>query len=605
MAYPSVAVKFAFGSDPFATPSWSTVSGSLLAATVRTGRDQQAEAFQPASAQVTLDNSNRAFDPLHSAGAYYGSLLPRVRTKLEATFGGTTYDIYEGFVSRDGFPQSAYQHPAQAESQVTCYDGLQWLGEQDLRDAYSAEVFEDEANLVAYWRLGDQDGTQAIDISGNGHHAALSDDAGSFTAAGLVEGTTDTAVTIPVGDRLQLPKAGCPSGTAWTFEFWLSITHDSPATGILLDSPLVGGIILSMGASQLLVLSVAGDSVTAAHKLTKRNHPYHIVCYRDGADIGIYIDGTVSNTSSSASGNDEGQIRVGGYFAGLTFDEIAVYDDWIGSTRTAAHHTAGRSALDGQTTDERVAAILDQIGWPSGDRDVDTGKSSTVLGPATFAGQDALTALRDIERSEQGAVYCNHRDGGNLRFRQRYAGWLDTNMTVSQATFSDEDTGGVLRYDELVLADQPIYNDVRVVWSGGEERVTDSTSIDTYTRQVKTITTAVTTAAEAKAIGQAVVLRHKDRKTHVTRMKLVPSGDDDLWTEVLERKIGDRVTIRRHPQSTGSAFTEDYLVVGIHHTIAEGIDRWDTVYQLDPVYDDQAVWTWGDDAWNTTKVWAQ
>lgn len=51
---------------------------------IKRGRSRQLEKFTAATAQVTLDNRNRYFDPLYTASPYYGNIGPRKALRIAA-----------------------------------------------------------------------------------------------------------------------------------------------------------------------------------------------------------------------------------------------------------------------------------------------------------------------------------------------------------------------------------------------------------------------------------------------------------------------------------------------------------------------------------------
>ena len=52
------------------------VTAKVRSVQVRRGRSRQLERFTAGNANIVLDNRDRAFDPLNTASAYYGSILP-------------------------------------------------------------------------------------------------------------------------------------------------------------------------------------------------------------------------------------------------------------------------------------------------------------------------------------------------------------------------------------------------------------------------------------------------------------------------------------------------------------------------------------------------
>ena len=88
--------------------------------------------------------------------------------------------------------------------------------------------------------------------------------------------------------------------------------------------------------------------------------------------------------------------------------------------------------------------VLDALGWPAGDRDIDAGQ--TTMTRFWLDQQKALAALRVIERTESG--FIREKPNGDIRFEDRHAR-LKSPHTVSQATFSDA-VGATLGYSDPV-----------------------------------------------------------------------------------------------------------------------------------------------------------
>ena len=83
-------------------------------------------------------------------------------------------------------------------------------------------------------------------------------------------------------------------------------------------------------------------------------------------------------------------------------------------------------------TGTAVGNVLDEAGWPAGDRDIDTGQ--TTMGRFWVERQKTLSALRKIEATEGG--YIGESKDGKIVFEDRHRR-LKSPHTVGQATFSD------------------------------------------------------------------------------------------------------------------------------------------------------------------------
>jgi hypothetical protein len=109
-------------------------------------------------------------------------------------------------------------------------------------------------------------------------------------------------------------------------------------------------------------------------------------------------------------------------------------------------------------TGAAVTEVLDEAGWPAGDRDIDTG---IVTMPHFWADRKTtFAALRTIEDTESGVI--EEAADGDIRFRDRHARSVDTRSTTSQATYSDASDAS-LPYTRILQLDplQAIFNDLR------------------------------------------------------------------------------------------------------------------------------------------------
>jgi hypothetical protein len=100
-----------------------------------------------------------------------------------------------------------------------------------------------------------------------------------------------------------------------------------------------------------------------------------------------------------------------------------------------------------ETTDVTIGAILDEIGWPSALRSLDTGK--TTLTRYWTNRRRPLGAMQEIEAAEGGFLWEDN--AGNIQFDNRHARLSGASLT-SQATFSDAN-GAALAYSTLEQAD--------------------------------------------------------------------------------------------------------------------------------------------------------
>lgn len=121
----SYKVEILFSGDA----AYTDVTANLVSVDVVRGRSTETDIFQAGSATIILRNNDRQYDPLNTAGAYYGKIAPRIPVKVTA---GAT-QIFTGYIFDWGYE---YQKPSGGKDvslvQVSCIDAFSVLGEQFL-----------------------------------------------------------------------------------------------------------------------------------------------------------------------------------------------------------------------------------------------------------------------------------------------------------------------------------------------------------------------------------------------------------------------------------------------------------------------------------------
>ena len=152
--------------------------------------------------------------------------------------------------------------------------------------------------------------------------------------------------------------------------------------------------------------------------------------------------------------------------------DIQCTDAFTLFNKSAITTVAGATA--GETTGARIADILNQIGFPGGQRNLDTGNITVQADPGTL--RTVLQALQDIEFTEYGAVYVDAT--GDIVFRQRTD--LIQALTVAPTVFN-QTTGIPYKNLKFSFDDKLIFNIARFTRVGGTmQTASNQTSIDTY-----------------------------------------------------------------------------------------------------------------------------
>lgn len=513
-----------------------------------------------------------------------------------ASLDAVTYDLFSGFV--DTWPQDARRF--MGVSEMTATDGFKVLSRIDIGGAYEETVRGDAP--AGWWRLGDNTPTSNLcaDSSGYGHDGYFKGLPASVDS--IVDGADDSAVDFDGGnDRVILDPAAALTTAPLTVEAWIVTTQNPTVRSLIFaQTYTVNGFNFSLmlaldngGAAHFTFNSAGTLSGALSAALVNDDLIHHVVGSVDtDKKARIYIDGVLADTGSAASNLDvlggaslyvgQGDPGLSGWsrFDGV-IDEVAVYDTALTADQVLAHYRAGHAPWTGDTTGVRIGRILTLAGWPAADRDIDTGKSA--MGPYLDAESNALSIAQRAEATEGGALW--QAPDGRITFRDRHAPIQDYNATVSQATFTDDGTAtNPNHYSALDLTydDTLIVNEASVSWVDGVETSRDNTSIAAYTRSAVRVETGLTTAPEARDRGDWLLARYKNPAVRPDRVVLRPSADQRLWRHCLARRIGDRVTVRRRPQDTGTAISFDATIESINHRISDGKNTWETEFGLSP-----------------------
>ena len=167
----------------------------------------------------------------------------------------------------------------------------------------------------------------------------------------------------------------------------------------------------------------------------------------------------------------------------------------------------------GQDTGTRINKILDQVGWPTNMRTINTGQTTCVVDPATS--RTTLDAIKNCEFSEQGAFYINQE--GTAIFLNR----TNTIKTYGQTPIEFNQTTGI-PYSNLVFAfdDKLIINSVGMTRVGGaQQTASDATSIAKYfPHQLNETNLVAQTDADVSNIAKIYVATRKETTIRIDQM---------------------------------------------------------------------------------------
>lgn len=474
---PVFTFQFSPTTNPFSTPVWVDISKYVLDFSCKYGRQFELNSVEAGTATFTLDNTDRRFDPTNTLSPYYPNLLPLRKFQVTATFAGTTYYVFTGYIEQ--WP-TKWQGPDWAEVDCTAVDAFEALSQADIQSL--------PATLTT---------TQ-------GGNADL-----TFTSNAIGSGNN-----------------------------FLTIQYVSDLT-------------LGVSMSGLaIVISIIPGTTTASQIMTAVN---------TDPVAGIFV------TASLAQGsNGTGTPAVFGptNLSGATF-----YQELTGS---------------------RINKVLDAVSWPAADRAIDAGHFQ--VAPVTFKVSDHQKAklhINEVENSELGYTFVDPQ--GRIVYHDQTHRSTATLSTNSNGVFGDGG-GTELEYSDLQTSYDKtyIYNYAAVTPNGAStgQISSDATSISKYMLRTYTLSSLLTSTADALSLAQYIVSKYKDPQLRISSMTIEPMNDTNLWLQVLQRTIGDRITVVRRPPTHGSSvgppISTDCFVESIAWQLTYGDTSVSVTWELSP-----------------------
>jgi hypothetical protein len=274
--------------------------------------------------------------------------------------------------------------------------------------------------------------------------------------------------------------------------------------------------------------------------------------------------------------NEDGTTTLGGIQSPVFYNGVA-----LSSTRIAAHAAAALTGWGPESSGARIAHILDAIGWPAADRDIDTGSSMVIAG---VPGGTGLAHNQIVTETEGGRFYI--APSGKPTFRGRTYPILNSRATTPQASFSDDGTGGTIPYVppfDPHLDDLDTWTRASVARVNGAPQVYDTTPGSNATRTLSKSGLLMATDREARAQAQYLANLHRTSRVRVRTLTFMPQKSPTLgWPAALDLRQWDRVRVKRTPAGGGAAWTSDWLIEGIEHDWQSAEEYWITRLALSP-----------------------
>jgi hypothetical protein len=238
-------------------------------------------------------------------------------------------------------------------------------------------------------------------------------------------------------------------------------------------------------------------------------------------------------------------------------------------------------AIAGDLSGTRINEILDEISWPTSQRDIDAGLTTMQADPGT--NRTALAALQTVATSEYGALYVDANNSFIFQDRAVTVGSIGGTPTV----FADNGTGIDYFDASWILNDTLIFNKATITRTGGSAQVAlNQASIDKYfLHSYFQDNLLMQTDAVALDYAQAYVASRAETTIRCDAIVLdlyTPNYDTGV-VAALDLDFFDPITIIT-TQPGGSLLEKTLQIFGVRMNITP--NSWKTTFTtLEPVID--------------------
>jgi hypothetical protein len=598
--------------------------------TITRGRqDELGDQLAPATATLTLDNSDGRFTPDYTSGPYSAGFRKGIQVRVSVDLDGTTYRRFTGYVDEIDGPSWPGGVTQQSFVTLTCSDELaQWSKGRKFKDVLTETILRDDPD--AYYPLTDG---EKIDESGNDQKRLITESRNgggslngmfNFTNPGLVRNVTRPNVPRDAVSRDIDPETtaqrnwrggsfrfqqGWQGGhnylaqdltvtaasTKWAIECWARLQRDNDGNGGWLvylknGTRYLGVGYNSDGTARASVYDGTTVSNATAHRLTNNDWHHVFVHYDRAGDVELWIDGRQRATGTTQNWDNSTTtptLWVGsGLYAGAStyygiqkgnVAHVAVYtgtnaDDAL--TNVADHYEAGWSGFQ----DARTGEMLDRlVGWMKfpGTTNFDNGLST--VGDGFAEGSTALDYAQLLIDSEAGSLFT--KGNGNIVFHQRSYRFNNTTDVFDINTYHDPSTA--FRTDDQYLVNRARYR----LANGGRGIANSAASVADYGPYEREVETLLRNEYAAEDLAKFAVFRGKDPTARLIAFPL------DLLTaplttsvDALNVQIDDRVKMTNLPSQAKSTTVRGF-VEGWTETIGTPEQNvWTITFNTSPTY---------------------
>lgn len=263
-------------------------------------------------------------------------------------------------------------------------------------------------------------------------------------------------------------------------------------------------------------------------------------------------------------------------------DDMDPADLLVDVTVSDAFERLGRETFSrsyvSQASGARVTAILDQIGWPSALREIDTG-DSTLQAVAATGEESALKHLQRVAESEAGLLFVS--GSGKITFQGRnYRSQSPQNEVKG---FFGRPPGYRIRRVRLPLNLNTLGNVCYVQREGGtEQEAVNDVSVAQHGRRELPAYRGLWISTDDESAARAAweVWRSSDEEPTIDGLTVPGTDDEGSFEQLLAREFGDRINVTK--TLPGDDYNADHIIESISHDWTEKGSDWATTWTCSP-----------------------
>ena len=577
MPYPTPIIEIAFTDGPYVvSPTWTDVTTYVREFSTSRGVPDDWTFQADGSATVVLSNRDRRFDPFNTTGPYYGNLLPRRQIRIRATSGGTTYDIFRGFIA--GWPPEWTDAGYDSTVTLSCFDALQLLGSSSLPADWSKDYILSQSPRHYYpcdEPILPYSGTTTLrDLGAIPQTITASTTATNYSQ--LADGLPGNSIAATETSAGSTSFGATTASVNFSVSMWAIMDSITATTG-----GTVGSYAWSVGwdpNTGKYVVVIQDQPAGLTRTFTSNNtfdgsQPSHVAFSFNitSKALVLYIDGVVAATTASTAGAIIVIIGENVALGTGVFQQVCV---WTGilAQATIQNIINYSKANFPETSSARFNRIIAETPFSASLTSVPASPASSVL-DITDGAPTASSELAKVSDSEYAPLFVSKT--GVLTLYSQGQIRSQTKSVVSQVTYGN---GGIPIGPEIQLQydGDSMRNTANIEMSGGGLYIqTNSTSVNTYAEAEQFVSTQVSNLTDAQDIANIVsgwggIVYSKASPVSVV---LSPTG---TWGSTLALELFDRFTLAVAPR-TGNVITTPMLLSRISHSATP--ERWVTTVE--------------------------